>query len=482
MNNMLGFFSEIYNRLTVGRDNVNRSAVQSCISDKMAREIQAAADLYANNIKNIEWLKNGNVKSLRLPSVICKEISRVATSEFDITVQGNNPRAVFLGNMCQNITTNIATWTERCAAFGNTVFKPFVYNNIVYIKPCRIGEYIPLRYEDDGTLSSVVFVANICRSNQWYTRLEYHHIEDGIYTIENSAYMSTSDNGSLGGAVSLETVPEWADIQPIVQIEGDITPLYGVYKNPFANNVDIDSKLGVSLYAECFDLFKEADELWENIWYEMRSGERKIFAPPGAYRQIGAQYRTSRFYKELDMENEMFQEFSPVFRNTAYSYRLQEIFKRIEENCGISYGTISDPVTVDRTATEVKHSKERMQATINGIQNALQYALTDTITAADKVCDLYNLTPTGAYSLVFNWDDSVIESRQEKADRAMMEYQMGLIDEADYFVQTRGMTREEAEAFFANMNKDGGRPKKGVWYNDEGKQSPAPPIPEAAEE
>lgn len=467
MNDMMSFWGEIFNRITAGRTDVDHTSVQNCISAAMADEMRIAADLYTNNTKSLPWLKDGTIKSLHLPSVVCREVSRIVCSEFGLTVQGENERAKYLDTVCRNIESNMSVTTEKGLALGNAVFKPFVWGGNVYVKMCRIGEYIPVRYEDDGRLSSAVFLSEICRSGRWYTKIEYHHIENGIYTIENTAYIGDKNSRSLGGAIPLDTVPEWAELAPIIQIEGDIKPLYGVYKNPFANPVDMNSKLGVSLYSNCYDLFKEADELWENIWYEMRSGERKLFAPPGAYRAIGARYKTSRFYKELDTETEMFHDFSPVFRNSAYSDRLQEIFKRIEENCGISYGTISDPITVDRTATEVKHSKERMQATVNGIQNALQYALTDTIEAADRVCDLYDITPPGEYQPVFNWDDSVIESRQEKADRALLEYQMGLIDEADYFVQTRGMTREEAETFYNSMSKDAGRPKKGMWFQSE---------------
>ena len=456
------YFNEILKKLAKD-DKTNMTDV---ISDRMIVANGRAVDLYENNIQNIRWLKDGKVKSLHLPSIICRELSRVICSEFALNIQGDNERAVYLDGIGKTIEKELPIWCERATAFGNMVLKPFVYANDVYVKAYRIGDYIPIRYREDGILDSAVFISSICKKGQWYMRLEYHHIDNGTYTIENSAYYAQNEKGLIGGAADMQSIEEWANIEPIVQIEGLREPLYGVYKNPFSNSVDIDSHLGISLYASCYDLFKECDELWESIWFEMKSGERKMFAPSGAYKRMGGEkHSMSRFYKELSTDNEIFHDFSPVFRNGAYSERLQEIFKRIEENCGLSYGIISDPATVDRTATEVKHSKERMQATVTSVQNALQFTIEDTIKAADAVCDLYGITSSGTYETVFNWDDSVIESRQEKSDRALTEYQNGLIDQAEYFVQTRGMSREEAETYIQSMQLQG-QERGQDWFSD----------------
>lgn len=456
------YFNEILRRLSLGDDS---NSIQHVISDKMMYANDRAIDLYENNTENIGWLKSGKVKSLHLPATICREISRVVCSEFALNIQGENARAEYLDMAASEIEVALPVWCEKSIAFGNMVFKPYVYNDNVYVKACKIGDYIPLRYREDGVLDSAVFVSNTCVKGQWYIRLEYHHIDGDIYTIENKVYYAANENKMIGGLANIQDVPEWSNIEPITELRDVTDPLYAVYRNPFANTIDIESQLGMPLYANCFDLFKECDELWESITYEMKSGERRVFATAGAFKRMGGEkHALSRFYKELDLDHDAFKEFSPAFRNSAYTQRLQEVFKRIEENCGLSYGTISDPATVDRTATEVKHSKERMQSTVTGIQNALQSTLEKTISATNTVCDLYGITPSGEYETVFNWDDSVIESRQEKAERAMQEYQMGLIDQAEYFVQTRGMNREEAEAYVSGMalNKQQGQD----WFSD----------------
>ena len=450
MNTMTLRFNEIYKRLSAGKDTANN--MQQTISAKMANEMRFADDLYYNRVENIPWLSNGQIKSLHMPSVLCREVSNVVCSEADISIAGENERAEYMNTIAKQINRALPIYTEKALATGNLVFKPFVSNNQIYIKACEIGDFVPIRYDDTGKLESVAFVSTINRNNSWYVRVEWHHVEGNAYTIENRAFMSNEHSTSLGGAIPLDSVPEWAGIEPKVVISADIPLLFGVYRAPFANTVDKDSYLGLSIYSSCFELFKEADELWEATTYEMKSGERRVFAPTGAFQKIRDKYKLYRFYKELNVDGEMFHDFSPALRNTSYSYRLQEIFKRIEENCGLAYGTISDPQTIERTATEVKHSKERMQATVNAIQTEMQYALESTFEAVNNICDLYDITPQGDYEPIFVWDDSVIESRQEKADRALMEYQNGLIDKADYFVQTRGMSRDEALTYIGEMS------------------------------
>jgi A118 family predicted phage portal protein len=469
MNTMMMRFNDVYTKLNKN-GNIN-----SVISPKMAEDILFSESLYYNDIRYIPWLRNAKTtRSLRLPSVLCREVANVVCSEFDLSVSGENARAEYLNNRAQSITRYMPRWTEKALAMGNLAFKPFTIGEDIYIKACELGDYVPLRIREDGTIDSVAFVSTICRSDKWYTRIEYHHKEVDKYTIENKAYFTEMRGGTIGAEIPLDTVPEWADIYPMVELDSSYPMLFGIYKSPCANTVDKESMLGVSLYSQCYDLFKEVDELWESIQFEMKSGERRIFAPDGAYVKMGGERRRlSRFYQEVDMEQELFKDFSPPFRNQFYSERLQEVFKRIEENSGLAYGTISDPLSVERTATEVKHSKERMQATVTAIQTELQYALQDTITAVNAVCDIYDIAPGSDYETVFTWDDSVIESRQEKSDRAMMEYQMGWIDEADYFMQTRGMTRDEADAYVDRMGVKTAA-KKGVWFQKEQQTAPIP--------
>lgn len=430
------------------------------LKEKELQDYALCYAIYKSDRALVPWLQhNQNLKSLHLGSTVAKELARIVCSEISLVVQGESERAKYLNKIARYIEQRLAKYTEQGIALGTGVLKPTVNTQhavpTIGIQYVRLSDFLPLAVNEDDMCIDSIFLSDITNEDFKYTRLERHTITDDGYKVTNLAFESViGDTYGLGRPVELSKVPEWADLKPEAILQNITTPLYGLYTNPIANLNNLDSPLGTSIYSTSKDLFEEADLLWEQIWFEIKSGERKIFAPPSAYSQIHAdEYIMHRFYKELDIEDQNFiHDFSPALRNSEMSSRLQEIMRRIEENCGLSYGIISDPVEVAHTATEVKHSKERLMATVTAVQNAMHAAINFTIQACSDLCDLYKITPAGDWELICEWDDSVIESREEKSARALQELQNGLIDDVEYFVQTRGMSLDEAKEYVAAIN------------------------------
>ncbi len=69
--------------------------------------------------------------------------------------------------------------------------------------------------------------------------------------------------------------------------------------------------------------------------------------------------------------------------------------KLIEFACCLAYGTLSDPQNVDKTATEIKTSKQRSYTFVSDTQLALQTALEDLVYAMNFWASLYGLVPPG---------------------------------------------------------------------------------------
>ena len=63
--------------------------------------------------------------------------------------------------------------------------------------------------------------------------------------------------------------------------------------------------------------------------------------------------------------------------------------KLVEFNCNLAYGTLSDPQSVDKTATEIKTSKQRSYVMVSDTQMALQDALEDLVYAMSFWSALY---------------------------------------------------------------------------------------------
>lgn len=56
-------------------------------------------------------------------------------------------------------------------------------------------------------------------------------------------------------------------------------------------------------------------------------------------------------------DGKFFEQFEPSFRDEPLYRGLQNILKQIEFQVGLSYGTLSDPQSVEKTATEIQQQQ-----------------------------------------------------------------------------------------------------------------------------
>ena len=153
----------------------------------------------------------------------------------------------------------------------------------------------------------------------------------------------------------------------------------------------------------------------------------------------------NRLFRTLNTNNEeFFKDYSPEIRDEALWRGLNKTLQRIEFNVGLAYGTLSEPNTVDKTATEIKSSKQRSYATVSKMQENLQKALENLIYAMDVLATLYNLAPQGNYEVSFNWDDSLIVDTEKEQMLQMQEVNQGLRSKVKYIMFRYGLTEEQA--------------------------------------
>ena len=206
-----------------------------------------------------------------------------------------------------------------------------------------------------------------------------------------------------------------------MEIEGLEGPLFAYFKPPVANNVEPDSEMGLSVYAGAtIDLIKQADTMWEWLNWEYESGERKIYVDDASDDPKFVNDRIFVFGNFSGGDGNFFKEFSPEFRDEPLYRGFQRILQRIEYNVGLAYGTLSDPQSVEKTATEILTAKQRQYVTCKDIQKVFQAALDSLVYAIDALCDLGKLAPSGTYTVDYSWGDGVLDDPDTKRqDMAM---------------------------------------------------------------
>lgn len=442
--------------------------INVAISNDMAKAIQLYEKIYMNEAP---WLKQDEVESLELGASIANEFARLTTLEMQSEITGS-ARADFLNKQYKKIKSVLDEKLEAGNAIGGLIFKPYVKNGKLYVDMVEASNFYPTEFDDSGSIIAGVFVSQLTKGNNIYTRLEYHKfyenaLENGIsYVIKNVVYRS-NDKSVLGTKIKLTDIPEWANIQeetPIMYVE---RPLFSYYKPPTANNVDRKSPLGVSVYARAVNLIKEADIQFGRIVWEYEASEKAVYVDELAAKPTQSKEKKKssfvvnklkgRLYKTINTgksESDFFKDYSPEIRDEAFWRGLNKTLQRIEFSVGLAYGTLSDPNIVDKTATEINASKQRSYATVSKMQENLQTALEDLIYAMDVLTTLYNLAPQGSYEVSFNWDDSLVVDTEKEQVLQMQEVNAGLRSRLKYIMYRYGLTEEQAKQELEQIKKE----------------------------
>lgn len=422
------------------------------ISSKMDNAIQMWADMYEGKPP---WLSD-EVQTLGLPAAIAGEIARLVTMEMEVKVTGS-PMADYLNEQLSGCIARARQYTEYACAKGGIALKPYVIpdEGKIGISIVQAEDFYPTKFDTNGDITGGIFPDQKIIGDKKYTRMEKHELEGTTYTIENKVFMTAvsevddRNDNILGKEVELTDVPGWESIQPVVTIRDVEKPLFAYFKMPMSNNVELRSPLGVSVYAKAVGVLKEADKQWSNILWEYEATQAAVFGDEDVfltdqYGNLKLEGRDKRLFRTFSSLEEKLKEYNPEIRDTSLFNGLDKILKQVEFQCSLAYGTISDPDNTDKTATEVKQSKQRSFSLVCDIQKAFQTAHENLIYAMHVLAILYELAPDGEYETMFDFDDSIVVDRDVEFNRLMQMAAAKMIRPEAVTAWYFGVSEEEA--------------------------------------
>ena len=411
------------------------------VTDKMTQQIDAWEDCYTDSAS---WVDGKKVVSLGIAKTICQTLSSQVLSEVEIKVEGNgeetSPRAKYLEEQIEkHLLPNLKQKIEKAMATGGMVFRPYINGADVNIDFCRQGEFVPIAFDDDGNMNDVAFEEQIIDGKYTYTRVERQSFDGESNLISNTAYVSKSSD--LGNKIELKDVDAWKDIDDNVPLKYNKT-MYGYYRVPIANNVDIDSPLGMSVFAPAINLIEKADRQFARLDWEYEGGQMAIDITEDAIIDGQMDDTTDRLYRQVESQD-TYKVFNPSLRDTSLQSGLQEYKKNIEDAVGLSRGSISDPTSDVRTATEMRILKQRSYNTLKDNQTALENALIDLIDAMAFLSEEYHKVK-GEYNITINWNDSVLEDYQTELNRHLQLMDAGIESRLEVRMWAMGEDEEVA--------------------------------------
>lgn len=408
--------------------------------------MQDAIVLWESMYRNEAGWHKHRVRSLRIPSLVCKEIKRLTLKEFEAKVSEGAVDAAF-----QQMLPKLRRSLDYGLAMGGILFKPYWAAGGLQMDLVTQNQFLPISYTDDQcTAAACPETVTIGKTS--YTRIEIHTFDpvQHTHTIENRCF-SSNDPAFLGKECALSEVPAWAGILPRKVYPDVSQPLFSVMTVPDSNTVDPGSPLGISVFADAVDDVRDADVHWERILWELESSERAIDASEDLFRYKdgvpvlpkGRERMFRTFSTNPNQSSGIFETFSPEIRDASYFNAFNEMLRRVENGCGLSYGTLSRVDTTDKTAEEILSSKQRSFDRVHDIQQALGSALDQAVYAMQYLQGYYtNRHPDAQLTCTFG--DGVFENTEKEFLRRMQMVTAGMLSKVQFLMWYFDCTEDEA--------------------------------------
>lgn len=431
-------------------DSAN-TKIDFCMTSKMAHQIELWSMMFSDNAP---WLNKTTV-SAGIPAAIAGEIARLTTLELKSEISGSN-RADYLQKIYKkHILSCLRNQTEFGCAKGGLIIKPFVSSVGLEVQFIQSDAFFPISFDGNGRISQCVFLDEYRKGEKRYSRLEIHEMRGGKVYISNRCFVSTNDF-SIGNEISVSSVERWGGLESECILEGYGQLPFGYFRVPIANAVENNSPLGVSVYSRSVDRIRIADKRYSQIDWEFDAKEAAVHVADSILKKNPETQKPEypagkeRLYREFEynvgaQDKPLLDAYSPNIRDQSYINGFNNQLRRIEFECNLAYGTLSDPNTVDKTAEEIRASKQRSYSFIADVQTALQTALEDAVAAMDFYCTAYGLAPAGEYDISFSWDDSIIVDANKERESDRQDVAIGAMPLWEYRAKWYGETEEQAK-------------------------------------
>lgn len=410
-------------------------------------------DTLYSDISEQKEQRNG----LHLASSICTEFSRLIFAESELKIDGDGKTASFLQDLLERFSPILQTNFGIGLALGGMTMKPYFADGGICMGMIPADRIFPLTFSEYGALRDTVFIEPYVRGDVYYTQLEYHTFqpEQHIAHIDNYTFRSHNAD-TLGVPCELSETP-WEGLEPFIDVYAD-APLFGYFKVPKANTVDRSSPMGVSVFAEAIPQILQADKLWDSILWEYKSKETAIFITQDMFNRYHemSEHEKRLYIKLMHGEDGKIVPFSPDIRDVSLFNGFNHILQRIEFACHFAYGTLSEPVETEKTATEIKMAKQRSYVFVSALQQQTETAIRQALQAAAVLAVYHGLIPSSDFTLSCNWGDSVLEDTDARFQRHLQLTQAGYLKPEILIAEEYGCDTEKALKMIPQQQDAGG--------------------------
>ncbi|MBM6648984.1 phage portal protein [Bacillus sp. RIT 809] len=418
-----------------------------------------------HNVKyhTIEGQKTRKMASLNMAKVVSQEMAALIFNEkcsinISDDVLSENIKSVLDDN---NFIKEFQRYLEYTFALGGMVIKVY-WDNGIKLSYVTADCFIPIAW-DNKHITEGVFVNEVSKGDKKYTLLEWHLVENNEYVIRNELYES-KNQGDLGVKVSLSTL--YPDLEEEVWIKDISRPLFVYFKPNTANNLDLSSPLGISLYANALSTLKSLDIAFDSFQREFVLGKKRIVVPASAIRtvidpQSGIPQRyfdaTDEVYEAMNFDDgaKQIQDVSVDLRVEEHTAAINALLNYVSIQVGFSAGAFSFDGQGVKTATEVVSENSKTFRTKQSHETIIEDGIRDLVDIIIEIAALYDeFESTDEYEVTVTFDDSIAEDQTAEINKQILLVTNNLTSKKKAIMKIHGVSEEEAVQMLEEITEE----------------------------
>lgn len=343
---------------------------------------------------------------------------------------------------------------ELAYALGTGAFVEYRAGDEIVIDYIRADMIYPLSW-DNGDITECAFGSYRVQDGKDVIYLQIHRFgnpEEGEspeeYYLEN--HLVDADSGQ-----DIELTEE---IIPTVAT-GSTTPLFQIITPNIQNNIDLDSPMGISVYANSISQLKGCDLVYDSYINEFILGKKRIIVPTSAAKiqqtkdglmmPVFDPNDTVYYAMPGDRQEDLkLTENNMEIRAADHELGIQRSLDLLSLKCGMGTGRYQFTGSGVKTATEVISDKSDLY------QNLKKNELPVSAAIVNMARAVAFLDRAGAVQVTVDFDDSIIEDSNTTIDRNIKLVDAGLRSKVTAIMEINKCNRAEAEKELESIAQD----------------------------
>lgn len=394
----------------------------------------------------------------RMASIIFNEKAKVS---FKNTAVNDYIDDVFAENDFYNqFETNL----EKGIVAGGFAMRPYVDGKKIKIAWIRADQFYPLRSNTNDIPECTVVSKTQQIENHtviYYSLLEFHQWDDnGNYVITNELYRS-DNKAVIGYRVPLNRI--YDGLQDQTNLGALKAPLFAYFHTPGANNISLESPLGVGIVDNARGELKDINMINDAIHREIRYGKKRIIVPESMLKidEVHKPYFDPEDPTYVgfngDDNNMQIQDITTNMRIDQLKSAMDFALRKLEVQVGLSAGTFSYDDSGLKTATEVVSDNSMTYQTRSSYLTMVEKAIKQLCTAILELADInrlfkYDITTDPGFDIYF--DDGIFVDKDKQMDEDMKAATAKLIPIKQFLIRNYGLNDKDAEEWISEIQDE----------------------------